>query len=98
MPEAEVENNLTAQGVWSPKEGGLLLHQNHTCWAGTLLANNLSKSLALMITKGSKVLRVVLTVIDPSTCKVQARLQNGAHVARAASAINVCYKRLHLPG
>jgi len=42
-------------------------------------------------------LRVVLTVIDPSTCNTQARLQNAAHLAWAVSAISVHYKRLHLP-
>ena len=44
------------------------IFRTRTCWAGTLLAISFRRSLPLMITKGSKVLRVVFTVMEPSTC------------------------------
>lgn len=41
--------------------------QGHTCFTGMLLASSLIKSRALMIAYGSFVLRVVRTVMEPST-------------------------------
>lgn len=51
-----------------------------TCGAGTLLASNFSRSLALMMTYGSYVFRDVFTVIEPSIC--QAISRNELHFSK----------------